>query len=115
MKKTGLIVNIDHPAEGVVIIRLDGAIDTVSNPDFGKVVFSEMEKGNSTLIFNMDQVRQLSSCGLGTIMGAYAELQEKTGEIRLCGVQPKIKKVMRLIGFDPIRNIWNPTQEGSWG
>ncbi len=57
------------------------------------------------LLLNFSEVEFLSSSFLGTLVKVHKQIQEKSGELTLINIAPKILKVFKITQLDKILNI----------
>lgn len=51
------------------------------------------------LIFDFTGVNFMDSSGIGMIMGRYKSIQKNSGKIAITGMQPTIKKIVKMSGL----------------
>jgi anti-sigma B factor antagonist len=56
-----------------------------------KSLMDEAASGNTRLILNLGECRALNSIAIGVLMRAYANYRGRGGEIKLCGLDKKLK------------------------
>lgn len=88
--------------DGFVILRLEGYLDAHTAPQFEEAVQNEIEKGNLQLIVDGSQLTYISSAGLGVFMSFIEEIRERGGDIKICGVVPKVRQVFEILGFNEL-------------
>ncbi|MEK7830359.1 MAG: STAS domain-containing protein [Acidobacteriota bacterium] len=88
--------------EGLSIITLEGFVDAHTAPQFENTVQSEIDAGRIKLIVNCEKLSYISSAGLGVFMSFVEELRERGGDIKICGLVPKVKHTFDILGFQDI-------------
>ncbi len=88
--------------EGLSIIALDGFVDAHTAPHFEKAILSEIEEGRLRIIVNCERLNYISSAGLGVFMSFIEEVRERGGDIKICGLVPKVKHTFEILGFQDI-------------
>jgi anti-sigma B factor antagonist len=56
-----------------------------------EVLLAEATSGNTRLILNLSECTALNSIAIGVMMRAYANYRGRGGEIKLCGLNKKLK------------------------
>ena len=89
-------------ADGVAIIKLEGFVDAHTAPRFENAVQAELDAGRTRIIVNCEQLNYISSAGLGVFMSFIEEIRERGGDIKICGLTPKVKHTFEILGFQDI-------------
>ena len=88
--------------DGVSIISLEGFVDAHTAPKFENSIQSEIEAGHNRIIVNCEKLNYISSAGLGVFMSFIEEVRERGGDIKICGLVPKVKHTFEILGFQDI-------------
>ena len=91
----------------VTVIKLTGSIDALTAPQITEFIQGQVAKGHIKLVADMSGVDYTSSAGLRVLLGAIKETRAKSGDLRLTGVQPDVKKVLNLSGFTNILKMFD--------
>jgi len=92
-------------ADGYTVIRLAGYVDAYTAPDFEAAVQAEVSSGRKRLIVDCEKLSYISSAGLGVFMSFIEEVREAGGDIKICGLQPKVRHTFEILGFHEIFDI----------
>jgi len=84
--------------DDVLIVELDGNIDSKSTPETQSQVLRLIEN-YSKVILDMKKVDYLSSAGLRVLLLLYRQIKTLNRKIVLAGVAEEIKDVMQNTGF----------------
>jgi anti-sigma B factor antagonist len=87
---------------GLSIITLEGFVDAHTAPQFENAIQSEIEAGRNRVIVNCEKLNYISSAGLGVFMSFIEEVREIGGDIKICGLTPKVKHTFEILGFQDI-------------
>jgi anti-sigma B factor antagonist len=99
-------VRSETAAEGrVSVLSLDGFLDAYTAPEFEKVIQAEIDAGRLRIVVDCAKLTYISSAGLGVFMGFIEEVREKGGDIKICGLLPKVLQVFELLGFPELFEI----------
>ena len=90
---------------GLSVLALDGFLDAHTAPEFEKAIQSEIDEGHLQLIVDCSRLTYISSAGLGVFMGFIEELRERAGDIKICGLSPKVEQVFEILGFHALYDI----------
>jgi len=88
--------------DGLAIITLEGFVDAHTAPQFESAVQSEIDAGRINLIVNCEKLSYISSAGLGVFMSFVEEVRDHGGDIKICGLVPKVKHTFEILGFQDI-------------
>lgn len=95
--------SIASDAEGsFAVIRLDGAVDAHTAPQFEESVQSVIDAGTTNIIVDCTKLTYISSAGLGVFMGFIEEVREAGGDIKICGLSEKVKQPFEILGFESL-------------
>lgn len=56
--------------------------------------------------------RYISSAGLGVFMSFVEELRERGGDIKICGLVPKVQQIFDILGFQAIYDMLDTRAAG---
>ncbi len=88
--------------DGVSIISLEGFVDAHTAPQFESSIQTEIDAGRNHIIVNCEKLNYISSAGLGVFMSFIEEVRERDGDIKICGLVPKVKHTFEILGFQDI-------------
>lgn len=87
------------------IIQLEGYLDAHTAPQFEQAIQSEIDAGRYRIVVDCEKLTYISSAGLGVFMSFIEELREQGGDIKICGLTPKVRQVFDILGFAEIYDI----------
>jgi anti-sigma B factor antagonist len=91
--------------EGLSLIRLEGFVDAHTAPEFEAAVQNEVVSGRHRLIVDCEKLSYISSAGLGVFMSFIEEVRGSGGDIKICGLLPKVRHTFEILGFHEIFDI----------
>ncbi len=89
----------------IVMIRIDGPLDTVAAYEFQEHMEHLVETGVYKFIMNLETLEYISSAGIGVFPGIAQTLHEHEGGLVFIHVSSKIAKLFAMIGLTTIFTI----------
>ncbi len=90
---------------GLSVLALEGYLDAHTAPEFEKTVQAEFEAGRVRLVVECLRLSYISSAGLGVFMSFIEEIRAAGGDIKICGLAPKVFQVFDILGFSALFDI----------
>ncbi len=91
--------------EGLSLIQLEGYLDAHTAPRFEAAIQSEIDSGRYAFIVDCSKLTYISSAGLGVFMTFVEEVRENGGDIKLCGLVPRVRHTFEILGFQDIFDL----------
>lgn len=91
--------------DGFSVLGLDGFLDAHTAPQFEEAIQNEITAGRKQIIVNCEKLTYISSAGLGVFMSFIEEIRDAGGDIKICGVIPKVLQVFEILGFQSLFDI----------
>ena len=85
--------------DGLSVLTLQGYLDAHTAPEFEKAVQAEFDAGRVRIAVECSKLDYISSAGLGVFMSFIEEIREAGGDIKICGLTPKVAQVFEILGF----------------
>ncbi len=95
-----------HEENGITIFILEGRIDSEGAVDLDLALQTAMSEGKYRVVLDMAKVRYLNSAGLRTLADILTQCRDNGGDLRLSALNPKVKRVFQIIGFDKFFSIY---------
>ena len=89
----------------ITIITLEGYLDAHTAPQFEEKLQAEIEAGRTRVIVDCAKLTYISSAGLGVFMSFIEEIREQGGDIKICGLAPKVRHTFEILGFQDIFDL----------
>jgi anti-anti-sigma factor len=102
----------EREQNGVTIFTLEGRVDSEGAVDLDLALQAATAENRFKLVLNMSQVRYINSAGLRTLADILTQCKESEGDLKLVDLNPKVQRVLQIIGFDKFFSIY-PTVEES--
>jgi anti-anti-sigma factor len=88
---------ITHKQDGITVLHLEGQlISGAETAILRNAVRNALQLGDRRFVFDLSEVTELEPDGFGDLMGLYATVFEKGGDVKLCGNHPVILKPIQL-------------------
>jgi anti-sigma B factor antagonist len=91
--------------EQMSTLKIGGFLDAHTAPALEDAIQRLIDEGRFKIIVDFKDLSYISSAGLGVFMGFIEEVRSKSGDIKMCGMSPKIYRVFDLLGFPTIYQI----------
>jgi anti-sigma B factor antagonist len=109
-------MEITQREEGdVTIFVVKGRIDSEGAVDLDLALHTATSEGKHKMILEMAEVRYLNSAGLRSLADVLTINRENGGDLRLVALNPKVKRVFQIIGFDKFFSIYPTIEEAKAG
>lgn len=92
--------------ENMLCAYLNGEIDHHTARDIRQAIDTIVEKSHPRhLILDFSGVQFMDSSGIGLVMGRYKLMQAMGGDVTVCGLSPKLEKIVTLSGLSKLIKI----------
>lgn len=99
MAKGKLDINKEENS-GVVILELTGALDVSNAHLFDKILAKACQGKAPKILIDCKDLNYVNSTSFGVFFKYHQELGRKQGVLAMCAVQPKLDKLMTILGLD---------------
>lgn len=86
----------------VVVLRLDGVIDTLTAPNLDQTLSQLLQQARYKVVCDLAGVNYVSSAGWGVFISHIKEIRDKQGDLKLSRLQPDVYEIFELLEFDTI-------------
>jgi anti-sigma B factor antagonist len=103
----------DGPVQnsGAVIVKLNGSLDTATAPELEKQLAPVLGGPVKDIVFDLAQLKFISSAGLRVFSVARKALKERGGQASFVNMQPQIQEVFSIIKSLPGVAIFESVEE----
>jgi anti-anti-sigma factor len=91
----------------ILIIAVDGRIDSGTSGTLEKVLLTSIEEGEKKLLFDFSKMEYISSAGLRVLLMAAKRTGKMGGKTVLCALNPNVREVFDISGFSAIFSIYD--------
>jgi len=90
----------------VAILCPEGKI-TLGDGDqeLAEAVRTELEKGSRKILIDFTKVSYLDSSGIGELVGCFTSIKNRSGELRICGLNSKIFGLMKMTSLHSVFEV----------
>lgn len=97
---------IEHRTNsGIEVLDLHGELDAHTASQLEDSLKLLIDKGNSSIIVNCNELEYIASAGLGVFMAYIEDVREDGGDIKLTNMNDKVYNVFDLLGFPTLYDI----------
>ena len=90
--------------DDVYIIEILGRMDSIRSKEI-EVELNDVIEHNKNIIIDLGAVDYISSVGLRVLLAALKKQKERDGSIGLVSLQPFVRDIFKMTGFDRIFSI----------
>jgi anti-sigma B factor antagonist len=87
---------------GVDVVVIRGRMDAHSSTEAGANINRLIEGGSRRIVVNLAGLEYISSSGLRILLSALKQLKKEDGALKLACLQPSVREVFSMAGFDRI-------------
>lgn len=87
------------------VLYAEGFLDAHTAPVFEQAIQAEIEASRVRIIADCQKLTYISSAGLGVFMGFIEEVRERGGDIKICGLIPRVRQIFDIVGFHAIYDL----------
>ncbi len=91
----------------LVVVSPVGRVDGVVAPQLEKRLTEIVERGDSDVLLDCEQMDYISSAGLRTVLIGARKCRQNGGKLTVCALQPGCKSVMEISGFFNILDAYD--------
>lgn len=88
---------------GILTVAVEGEINTITAPQVAACV--EDLSSAWKLVFDLDQVRYVSSAGLRLFLTCQRTMSEKGGDMEIINCNDFLMEIMQSVGYDRIMKL----------
>ncbi len=92
-----ILKDLNPQQAGAVNVKLTGSLDTATAPDLERQLAPVLAGPVKDLIFDLAQLKFISSAGLRVFSNARKQLKERGGQASFINMQPQIQEVFEII------------------
>lgn len=101
----------DGKERKIYALAVDGQLDAHTFAEFDKFLEMLMDKERYYLVVEMAKLDYISSAGIGVLAGTARKARDMGGDVRLAAVPESVMKVLSLVGFEKLMQIFPTATE----
>lgn len=111
-RREPVIVREPDAAEDVRVVAPRGRLDADLAQEVDATLDDLIAEGHTRLVLDFRHTTYISSSGLRVLLVAARQARGRGGDLKLFGLQPRVRKVFNMSGFDQIFSIFE-TEEAA--
>lgn len=100
-----------YPKDGYTVVWARGEIDFATAPDLVQELAGAVRAPRCRVIVDLTEVTFMDSAGILALSRARRTAAANSGELRLVGARPMIRKVLRVTGLEEIFPVHSTLEE----
>jgi len=92
-----ILKDVGPQSTGAITIKLTGSLDTATAPELEQQLAPVLAGPVKDLVFDLAQLKFISSAGLRVFSTARKQLKERGGQASFVNMQPQIQEVFEII------------------
>ena len=104
MEESKLSIHAERNEKAIILVA-SGRVDGTTVSILQSAVQEQIEAGETTLVFNLEDLNYVSSAGLRVFLIAARSTNAKGGKILLFGLRDHIAQVFEISGFASVLSI----------
>ena len=95
----GILVNVSYVGEanGVVIIDVEGFIDTTTAPEVARVISDQIGVRKYCIVINLEGVDYISNAGWDVFLSDIKEIRQNNGDLVLVNMTSNVNNIFGLM------------------
>ena len=86
----------------VTVVTVAGSLDALTADTLAAALHEQVQAGRTRVVASLAGLEYTSSAGLRVLLGTLKETRQRGGDLRLAGVQERVRRVLDLSGFTSI-------------
>lgn len=95
----------------IQLVRLSGSLDSSTFPWLQEAINKMIAEENYFFLFDLTNLKYISSAGLGVLKGISREAKEKRGDLRIANMAEQIERIFNLLGLSRKISIYDTVDE----
>jgi len=94
------------PSDHITLLKVKGRVDTTTAPSLDSQVSAALDSTHKACVLDLAGVDYISSAGLRVLVMGAKKASLGHGVFSLCGVQESVHKILEMVGFTPLLDIY---------
>jgi anti-sigma B factor antagonist len=100
---------------GTALLAVDGELDAHTAPELDRALKDLLAQGFCRLVLDATQLGYIASAGFRVILFAHREAHQLGGEVRVFGLNARVRRVFEHAGLDELLHLSGTRQEAMEG
>jgi stage II sporulation protein AA (anti-sigma F factor antagonist) len=96
--------------QAITLLEPQGRLDAIGARPMETELAAHITGGRVFLIVDLTGARYISSNGLRVLLVAQKNAQQQGGALVLCGLNPRLREIVEMAGFDRVFEIFETRQ-----
>ncbi|MFW6137839.1 MAG: STAS domain-containing protein [Spirochaetota bacterium] len=92
-------------SNGKIVVKLGGHIYVDQSEELLNIFNEVIEKAPQEVVLDMQELKSITSSGIGKIVYLYRELNKKNGKVKIIGVNDTIMHIFKVVKLDKLVSI----------
>ena len=101
----------EEHGEIVKIVVQEERMDAHNSGSLKEEMLKLFDEGKCNLVIDLSSVRFVDSSGLGALVSGFKNASARTGNLKLCGLQPQVKSMFELTRLHRVFEIFPGAEE----
>ncbi|PLX85134.1 MAG: anti-anti-sigma factor [Desulfuromonas sp.] len=106
-----MIVRIEEKGSVVLIEVKEERLDAHNSGELKAQMLNLFEEGKNDIIIDLKEVRFIDSSGLGALVSGFKNASARSGNLKLCNLQPQVKSMFELTRLHRVFEIFPDAEE----
>lgn len=106
-----MIVQIEEKGTAVLIVVKEERLDAHNSGELKTQMLNLFEDGKTNLVVDLEMVRFVDSSGLGSLVSGFKNASARSGNLKLCSLQPQVKSMFELTRLHRVFEIFPSATE----
>ena len=107
-----LEIQVEEPRSGVIVIRLSGKLTMgPESAALESIVNERLDAGSKHLVFDLSELKQIDSTGIGRFISTYNRLTPFAGTLGMAAAQPVVRQSFRVTRLDTVFKFYDSVAE----
>jgi anti-anti-sigma factor len=94
--KAPMMKLLEHRSDGVVVLHVNGRIDSATSREFGQRLAAVFEAGSTSAVVDLRDTSYVSSSGFRALLIAAQQAGRHSGKLVLSNLSPELRKLFEL-------------------
>jgi len=95
----------------IAVVAVSGDVDAGTAPQLRQKFDELLSDGEQNFVIDLSGVAFMDSSGLATLVQLFKRVRIGPGDVRLCGLQPEVRRIFALTRLDRVFDTFPSLQE----